>query len=95
MKIVDVDIHELNRASRRGRVRSAETQQLLTVIDALKPGEAKAIMLSAGESGQKVRSRLTYAARIARRRLQIGLEQDRVLFALSNRPARRRRAAAS
>ncbi|MEX0763117.1 MAG: hypothetical protein WD333_11875 [Dehalococcoidia bacterium] len=91
MRIVDVDIKELSSASKRGRVRSPETQQLLSIIDELKPHEAKAIVLGPGDTPQKIRSRLTYAARIAGKRLQIALEKDRVLFALTNRPVRRRR----
>ena len=54
-------------------------------------GMAKAILLEAGQTGQKIRSRLTYAARIAGKRLQIVVQEDRVLFALSRRRIRRRR----
>ena len=67
----------------------------IDAIDALTPGKAKAIMLLAGDTGARIRSRLTYAARVAGKRLQIVLQEDRVLFALSSRPARRRRRARS
>ena len=91
MRIVDVDIEALNNAARRGRVRSPETQQLIDTIESMTPGTAKAIMLEGGQTGQKVRSRLTYAARIAEKRLQVVVQEDRVLFALSQRRARPRR----
>ncbi len=95
MRIVDVDIEALNSAARRGRVRSPETQQLIDTIASMTPGKAKAIMLEAGQTGPKIRSRLTYAARIAGKRLQIVVQEDRVLFALSRRRVRRRRGTAS
>jgi hypothetical protein len=95
VKIVDVDIKELNNVSRRGRARSSETQQVIAAIEGLKPGEAKAIMLARGDSGPKMRSRLTYASRIAGKRLQVAIEEDRVLFALSGRAVRRRKARAA
>ena len=47
--------------------------------------------MAAGDTTKKLRSRLSYAARIAGKRLQIGITDDSVLFALSSRPARRRR----
>lgn len=94
MKIVDVDIRDLDRATRRVRARSEETEQLVDVISNLKSNEAKAIKIDAGETAKKLRSRLSYAARIAGKRLQIGITDDTVLFALSGRPARRRRSPA-
>jgi len=91
VRIVDADIDALKNAARRGRVRSPETQQLVDTIDSMTEGTAKAILLEPGQTGQKVRSRLAYAARIAGKRLQIVVQEDRVLFALSSRRARRRR----
>ena len=93
MKIVDADIRDLSRASRRVRARSEVTEQLVEVISRLKSSDAKAIILDSGDTARKLRSRLSYAARIADKRLQIGIAEDRVIFALSNRPARRRRSA--
>ena len=93
MRIVDANIDDLKNAARRGRVRSPETQQLIDTIDALTPSNAKAIVLQADDTGARIRSRLTYAARVAGKRLQIVIQEDRVLFALSSRPARRRRRA--
>ena len=91
MKIIDVDIRDLSKATRRVRARSEVTEQLVEAISNLKANDAKAIVLDAGDTARKLRSRLSYAARIAGKRLQIGIAEDRVIFALSNRPARRRR----
>ena len=91
MRIVDADIATLNNAAKRGRVRSPETQQLVDAIDSMTQGTAKAILLEPGQTGQKIRSRLAYAARIAGKRLQIVVQEERVLFALSTRRVRRRR----
>jgi len=91
VRIVDADIAALSNAAKRGRVRSPETQQLIDTIDSMSQGTAKAILLEPGQTGQKVRSRLAYAARIAGKRLQIVIQEDRVLFALSQRRARRQR----
>ena len=91
VRIVDADIDALKNAARRGRVRSPETQQLVDTIDSMTEGTAKAILLEPGQTGLKVRSRLAYAARIAGKRLQIVVQEDRVLFAVSSRRARRRR----
>ncbi len=91
MKIVDVDIRVLGQASRRVRARSDVTEQLVEAIKSLKANDAKAVILDERDTARKLRSRLSYAARIADKRLQIGITEDRVLFALSNRPPRRRR----
>ena len=91
MKIIDVDIRDLSKATRRVRARSEVTEQLVEAISNLKANDAKAIVIDAGDTARKLRSRLSYAARIAGKRLQIAIAEDRVIFALSNRPARRRR----
>ena len=80
--IVDADIRALRNATRAGRVRSPETKQLIAAIESLAPGTAKAILLDPGETIPRVRARLTYAARIAGRRLRIATDGDRVVFAL-------------
>jgi aspartate/glutamate racemase len=92
MKIVDVNIDEMNRVARRGRARSAEMQQLISAMEGLKPGGAKAIVLGSGDTAQKVRARIAYAGRIAGKRVQVAVESDRVLFALSTRQRRRKKA---
>ena len=91
LRIVDANIDDLNRSTKRGRARSSETQQLISVIDGMKPDAAKAIMLSSGDTGKKVKARIAYAGRLAGKRLQVAIEADRVLFGLSDKPARKRR----
>ena len=91
MKIVDVDIRELQSASNRGRRRSSETQELIDAIGNLGTGQAKAVIVSNGDDPRKLRSRLNYAARIAGKRLQIVEKEDRVLFTVAGRARRRRR----
>jgi len=91
LRIVDANIDDLNRSTKRGRARSSETQQLISVIDGLKTGAAKAIMLGPGDTGKKMKARIAYAGRLAGKRLQVAIEADRVFFGLSDRPARKRR----
>ena len=91
MNIVDVDITTLRRSARRGRARSPETIALIQAIDDLTPGKAKAIVIEGGETAEKLQSRLAYAAKAAGKRLQIAIEEDRVLFALREDSRRRRR----
>ena len=91
MEIVDVDIRELRKAVRRGRSRSPETIALMQAIEELAPGQAKAIVIEAGQTGEEVRARLHYAAKIVDRRLQLVIEEKQVLFALRQVRRRRRR----
>lgn len=93
MKIVDIDIRELDSVARRGRARSPEMAGLVETINSLKPNEAKAAVISGQDTAKKVRARLLYAARIAGKRLQIAEKDDRVLFAVTGRARRRRRKA--
>ncbi len=94
MRIVDADLNTLKRAAKRGRVRSPETQQLIEAIDGLIPGQAKAVVVDAGQTPEKVRARVMYAAKAAGRKLQAAMQGDRVLFALreeKRRPGRPRK----
>jgi hypothetical protein len=91
VRIVDASIEDLNRASRRGRARSQETQQLIDAINSLTSGTAKAIMATSAEGAKKLKARIAYAGRLAGKRLQVAIDSDRVFFGLSERPARRRR----
>ncbi|MBI4304936.1 MAG: hypothetical protein HY678_01325 [Chloroflexi bacterium] len=91
MNIVDADLTALRKAAKRGRVRSAETQQLIDTIDSLDPGEAKAVVLGRNEKAEKVRARVAYAAKIVGKPLQIAIAEDRVLFALKEVKRRRGR----
>lgn len=81
MRIVDADMSALKKRRTRSRVRSTETRQLIEAIDELGPGKAKAVILEPGQEATKVRAKLTYAARIAGKKLRIVAENDRVLFA--------------
>ena len=88
MKIIDIDISEMNAASQRGRARSDETQQLIDLIGSLNRKSAKAVMIEKGVTTAKIRSRLTYAAKLAGKRLKIAVRGDRVMFTLAPRKRR-------
>ena len=90
MKIIDIKLSEMNAASKRGRARSAETQKLIDVISDLDRKTAKAVIIDKGVTATKIRSRLTYAAKLAGRRLKIAVREDRVMFAISPRKRQRR-----
>jgi hypothetical protein len=91
MKIVDIDIRELDSVTRRGRARSPEMSELIATIGSLRSTEAKAAIISGADTAKVLRSRLLYAARIAGKRLQIVERDDRVLFKVVGRARRRRR----
>ena len=91
MKIIDVDISELERARRRGRARSPETLQLIEAIESLKPRDARGIAISDERPEKNLRARLAYAAKISGKRLGIASDGDKVMFTLSDGPRRRRR----
>lgn len=91
MRIIDINIRELDSAKRRGRSRSPEMIELISTIEAMGPHEAKAVVLADAKSTRQVRSRLLYAARVAGKRLQIGETDGRLVFALNPRPRKRRR----
>lgn len=88
MNIIDIDVKEMNAASKRGRARSSETQQLIDVIKKLDRKSAKAVMIEDGVPAVKIRSRLTYAAKLAGKRLKIAMSDDRVMFSIA--PQKRR-----
>ena len=95
MKIVDVDIKELEQARRRGRSRSPETMELIKAIEALAAGQARGIRITADMPEKGIRSRLAYASRIANKRIEIASDGTKVMFTPSARPARRRRRSSS
>jgi len=80
--IVDADIGSLRTAGRAGRARSPETRDLIEAIQALGPGQAKAVLLDPGETIPKIRSRLAYASRIAGKKIRIATDGQRLLFTL-------------
>ncbi len=91
MQMVNTDLATPKSAARRGRTRSPETLRLIQAIEGLQPGQAKAVLVEAGETPQKVRARLMYAAKAVARKLQVAISGDRVLFALRNGLGRKRR----
>jgi hypothetical protein len=89
VKIIDIDIKEMSTATRRGRARSAETQKLINVITSLDRNTGKAVIIEKGGSTAKIRSRLTYAAKLAGKRLKIAVRDDRVMFTIAPRKRRK------
>jgi len=89
VKIIDIDIKEMSTATRRGRSRSAETQELFNVITSLDRNTGKAVIIEKGGSTAKIRSRLTYAAKLAGKRLKIAVRDDRVMFTIAPRKRRK------
>ena len=80
--IVDADMKSLRKAAARTRQRSPDTLQLIAAIESFEPGRAKQVQLETGETAQKVRAKLNYAATIADRRVSVVTGEDGVLFAL-------------
>lgn len=89
VKIIEIDIKEMSTATRRGRARSAETQELINVITSLDRNTGKAVIIEKGGSTAKIRSRLTYAAKLAGKRLKIAVRDDRVMFTIAPRKRRK------
>lgn len=82
MKIVEATLAEMQRTPRGRRQRSPETQQLIDVITELKPGQVRAIIPEGNETVKKLRPRISYAARVAGRKVRIAADEDRVMFTL-------------
>lgn len=89
MQIVNADLAALKSAARRERTRSPETLQLIEAIEGLQSGQAKAVTVEAGQTPEKVRAKIMYAAKACDVKLQVAVQGDRVMFALRN--GRRRR----
>ena len=92
MKIIDLDIREMEQARRGGRSRSPGTLELIEAIDTLTSGRARGVPITADQPEKSLRSRLAYVARIAGKRLSIASDREKVMFALSGPPRRRRSA---
>ena len=82
MKIVDANISELKTAPRGRRQRSPEMQELIDAISSLKPGQAKAVVPEGSESVKSLRTRVSYAARAAGKKLRIVADDDKVMFTI-------------
>ncbi len=89
LEIIDIDIKEMSVATRRGRARSAETQELINIITSLDRKTGKAVIIEKDGSPAKIRSRLTYAAKLAGKRLKIAVRGDRVMFTIAPRKRRK------
>lgn len=85
LNIVDADIGALRKLTRPGRARSAETLKLINAIESLKPGQAKALVLEAGDTIPALRSKLGYAARAAGVKLRTASDGSRLIFALQKK----------
>lgn len=82
MKIVEASLSDMKSAPRGRRQRSPETQSLIDTILALKPGQARALMPEGDETVKKLRPRISYAARVAGRKVRIVAKDDKVMFTL-------------
>ncbi len=87
LNIVDADIGALRKLTRPGRARSAETLKLINAIESLKPGQAKALVLEAGDTIPALRSKLGYAARAAGVKLRTASDGSKLIFALQKKSA--------
>ncbi len=99
MRIEEVSLREVQKVwetnlRARGRARSPEVLKLIEVISELEPGDAKAINLNQGQSIANVKSQISRAAKAVGKNLEIVTDEPnhRVMFAISDRPPRRRRA---
>ncbi len=82
MKIVEASLADMKKTPRGRRQRSPETQQLIDTIVGLKSGQVKALVPEGDETVKKLRPRISYAARVAGRKVRIAADEDRVLFTL-------------
>ena len=62
ISIVDADIKDLRRDAARRRARSQDTAQLVAAIESLGTGQAKAVLPGSGDTVQKLRAKVAYAA---------------------------------
>ena len=84
MEIVDADIRDLQRKRPR-RSRSPQMAQLIEVVQALRSGDAKALVAERGEKVTTLRSRLGVASRVTGVKLRTVTDGKRVLFTRSGR----------
>ncbi len=82
MKIVEATLSDMKKTPRGRRQRSPETQKLIDVISGLKPGQVRALVPEGNETIKQLRPRISYAARVANRKVRIAADADRVLFTL-------------
>ena len=82
MKIVEASLADMKTAQRGRRQRSPETQELIDTILGLKPGQARALIPEGDETVKRLRPRISYAARVAGKKVRIVAKEDKVMFTL-------------
>jgi hypothetical protein len=82
MKIVEARLSDMTSTQRERRQRSPETQKLIDTILELKSGQARALMPEGDETVKKLRPRISYAARVAGRKVRIVADKNKVMFTL-------------
>ncbi len=82
MKIVEATLADMKKTPRGRRQRSPETQKLIDSIAGLKPGQVLALVPEGNETVKKLRPRVSYAARVAGRKVRIAADEDRVMYTL-------------
>jgi hypothetical protein len=82
MKIVEASLSDMKSAPRGRRQRSPETQSLIDTILELKPGQVRAILPEGDETVKKLRPRVSYASRVAGRKVRIVADDTKVMFTL-------------
>ena len=85
LKIVDADIKVLRNTARKGRARSPEILQLVGVLEALKYGQAKALVPEGKETTATLRVRLSTASKAAGVKVRTAIIDGKVVFALKAR----------
>ena len=102
MRIEDVSLREVQMVWQanlraRGRTRSPEVLRLIEVISELEPGEALAVGLDEGQSVVNLKSQVSRAAKVAGKNVEVVADKSnhRVMFAISDRPPKRRRSSRS
>lgn len=82
MKIVEASLSDMKRTPRGRRQRSPETQTLIDTISELKPGQVRAVVPEGNETIKRLRPRISYAARVAGRKVRIAADDEKVMFTL-------------
>lgn len=82
MKIVEATLADMKNTPRGRRQRSPETQALIDSISQLKPGQVKALVPEGSETVKKLRPRISYAARVAGRKVRIAANDEKIMYTL-------------
>lgn len=82
MKLVEATLADMKSTPKGRRQRSPETQKLIDSIAQLKQGQVMALMPEGNETVKKLRPRISYAARVAGRKVRIAADDNKVMFTL-------------